>query len=73
MPAISYPSPPFLDIEDRLPLDTSRVGIENLGIEGPDGNKIPVSVYELEGVTGRARNIRCRAAVPRDRERGGTE
>ncbi|MFJ4655615.1 alpha/beta hydrolase [Nocardia sp. NPDC088792] len=37
---------------DRLPLDTSRVEIRNLELDGPDGNKIPVSVYRPRGVQG---------------------
>ncbi|MFI1912487.1 alpha/beta hydrolase [Nocardia sp. NPDC020380] len=42
----------FRAVLDRLPLDTSRVEIRNLEIDGPDGNKIPVSVYRPKGVTG---------------------
>ncbi|WP_405135200.1 alpha/beta hydrolase [Nocardia sp. NBC_01388] len=37
---------------DQLPLDTSRVTIDNLEIDGPDGNRIPISVYRPKGVTG---------------------
>ncbi|GAB2554172.1 alpha/beta hydrolase [Nocardia heshunensis] len=35
---------------DSLPLDTSGVDIQNLDIDGPDGNLIPISVYRPKGV-----------------------
>ncbi|MFE2996287.1 alpha/beta hydrolase [Nocardia sp. NPDC059246] len=35
---------------DRLPLDSSRVEIENLEIDGPDGNLVPISVYRPKGL-----------------------